>query len=98
MVIGSHNPPTHNGFKIMLGKKPFFGGDILRLGKIAAEGQFPRGNGNVREQYVLDDYVARLLKDYDGTRDLHVAWDAGNGSTGEALQNWWPSSRASTSC
>ena len=36
------------------------------------------------EQYVLDDYVARLLKDYDGTRDLHVAWDAGNGATGEA--------------
>ena len=86
MVTGSHNPPTHNGFKIMLGKKPFFGADILRLGKIAGEGQFPRGNGNVREQYVLDDYVARLLKDYDGTRDLHVAWDAGNGATGEALQ------------
>jgi len=86
MVTGSHNPPTHNGFKVMLGKKPFFGPDILRLGKIAAEGKFPRGNGNLREQYVLDDYVARVLKDYDGTRDLHVAWDAGNGATGEALQ------------
>ena len=86
MVTGSHNPPTHNGFKVMLGKKPFFGADILRLGKIAAESQFPRGNGTLREQYVLDDYVARLLKDYDGTRDLHVAWDAGNGATGEALQ------------
>jgi phosphomannomutase len=86
MVTGSHNPPTHNGFKIMLGKKPFFGADILRLGKIAAAGQLPRGSGNVREQYVLDDYVARLLKDYDGTRDLYVAWDAGNGATGEALQ------------
>ena len=86
MVTGSHNPPTHNGFKVMLGKKPFFGPDILRMGKIAAEGKFPRGNGNLREQYVLDDYVARVLKDYDGTRDLHVAWDAGNGATGEALQ------------
>ncbi len=86
MVTGSHNPPTHNGFKVMLGKKPFFGTDILRLGTIAAEGKFPRGSGTVREQYVLDDYVARLLKDYDGTRDLHVAWDAGNGATGEALQ------------
>jgi phosphomannomutase len=85
MVTGSHNPPTHNGFKVMLGKKPFFGADISRLGKIAADGQFPRGNGNLREEYVLDDYVARLLKDYDGTRDLHVAWDAGNGATGEAL-------------
>jgi len=86
MVTGSHNPPTHNGFKIMLGKKPFFGADILGLGKLAAEGKFPNGSGKVSEKYVLDDYVARLLKDYDGTRDLHVAWDAGNGATGEALQ------------
>ena len=86
MVTGSHNPPTHNGFKLMLGKKPFFAGDIQRLGKIASEGKFPRGAGTVREQYVLDDYVARILKDYDGTRPLHVAWDAGNGATGEALQ------------
>jgi phosphomannomutase len=86
MVTGSHNPPTHNGFKIMLGKKPFFAGDIQRLGKIAAAGNFPRGAGTVREQPVLDDYVARILKDYDGTRPLHVAWDAGNGATGEALQ------------
>ena len=86
MVTGSHNPPTHNGFKMMLGKKPFFGADIQRLGTVAAAGKFPRGAGAVREQYVLDDYIARLLKDYDGTRDLHVAWDAGNGATGEALQ------------
>jgi len=34
----------------------------------------------------MDDYVARLLRDYDGARPLHVAWDAGNGATGEALR------------
>ncbi|HLI21998.1 MAG TPA: phosphomannomutase/phosphoglucomutase [Stellaceae bacterium] len=86
MVTGSHNPPTHNGFKLMLGKKPFFAADIQRLGKIAAAGDFPSGKGSVREQHVLDAYVDRLLKDYDGARPLHVAWDAGNGATGEALQ------------
>ena len=86
MVTGSHNPPTHNGFKLMLGKKPFFAGDIQRLGKIAAEGKFPRGAGTVSERPIRDEYVARLLQDYDGTRTLHVAWDAGNGATGEALR------------
>ena len=33
MVTGSHNPPNHNGFKMMLGKKSFFGADIQRLGR-----------------------------------------------------------------
>src|SRR5579862_2016524 len=86
MVTGSHNPPTHNGFKMVLGKKPFFARDILRLGEIAAAGAFPQGKGRISEHPVLETYVARLLKDYDGKRSLHVAWDAGNGAAGEALQ------------
>jgi phosphomannomutase len=86
MVTGSHNPPDHNGFKLMLGKKPFFAKDIQRLGAIAASGDFRHGAGRVSEQVVLDTYVARLLKDYDGTRPLAVAWDAGNGAAGEAMQ------------
>jgi phosphomannomutase len=86
MVTGSHNPPDHNGFKMMLGKKPFFAQDIQRLGEIAAAGVFSQGKGRVSEQAVLDAYVARLLKDYDGTRPLSVAWDAGNGAAGEAMQ------------
>jgi len=86
MVTGSHNPPSHNGFKLMLGKKPFFAKDIQRLGDIVARGDFPRGSGRVSERIVLDSYVARLLQDYDGARPLSVAWDAGNGAAGEAMR------------
>ena len=28
MVTGSHNPPDHNGFKMVIGGKSFFGADI----------------------------------------------------------------------
>jgi phosphomannomutase len=87
MVTGSHNPANYNGFKLMLGKKSFFGKDIERLGRIAA-GPLPAASrlGCAEPRDVIADYVARLLTDYDGTRPLQVAWDAGNGATGEALQ------------
>jgi phosphomannomutase len=85
MVTGSHNPPDHNGFKLVLGGKSFYGADIQRLGRIAAAGEFRSGAGAVSSAEVLDTYVARLLRDYDGKRALTVVWDAGNGATGEAL-------------
>lgn len=84
-VTGSHNPPTHNGFKMMLGGASFFGEDIKRLGEIAAAGDFVEGEGRAVDHPVLDQYVDRLARDYDGGRDLTVVWDAGNGATGEAL-------------
>jgi phosphomannomutase len=85
MITGSHNPADYNGFKMMLGKKSFFGAEIQALGRRAAAGEFASGKGEAHERRVLEAYVARLLKDYDGKRRLKVAWDAGNGATGEAL-------------
>jgi phosphomannomutase len=85
-VTGSHNPADYNGFKLMVGKKSFFGEDIQRLGRIAAEGRFPSGQGRAEERSVIDAYAERLLADYGGKRPLAVAWDAGNGATGEVLR------------
>jgi phosphomannomutase len=86
MVTGSHNPSSHNGFKLMIDKKPLFGEDIVRLGAIAAAGNFAVGTGKVTQRPVKDAYVDRLLGDFRGGRELRVAWDAGNGATGEVLQ------------
>ncbi len=86
MVTGSHNPANHNGFKLMLGKKSMYGDDIKRLGAVAASGDFVSGQGRAETRLVKDAYVARLLKDFSGTRKLRIAWDAGNGATGEVLQ------------
>ena len=85
MVTGSHNPPNHNGFKMMLGAGPFWGEDIQALGKIAACGAWADGRGKAQSVAVLETYVARLNADYGAERGLKVAWDAGNGAAGEAM-------------
>jgi phosphomannomutase len=84
-VTGSHNPPDHNGFKMMLGKKSLYGARIQELGRIAASGAFATGAGQIVDSPVFDAYVERLLGDFRGGRELAVVWDAGNGATGEAL-------------
>jgi phosphomannomutase len=88
MVTGSHNPPEYNGFKMMIGKKPFFGQDILELGKLAAAGDVvDEAQGHDEMVDLRDDYVARLVKDWDGgEQKLKVVWDNGNGAAGEILQ------------
>ena len=88
MVTGSHNPPDYNGFKMMLGRKPFYGAAITALGQAAAVGDVvEEASGEQAAQDVAGDYVARLLADWDGgDRMLKVIWDNGNGAAGEVLQ------------
>jgi phosphomannomutase len=59
---------------------------ISDLGVIAGQADFERGQGSSEQIDIRDEYVARLLKDYDGLRDLKVAWDNGNGASGEILR------------
>ncbi|HEY5207877.1 MAG TPA: phosphomannomutase/phosphoglucomutase [Stellaceae bacterium] len=86
MVTGSHNPANHNGFKLMLGRRSMYGDDIKQLGHIAARGDFVTGTGKVESRPVRDAYINRLLADFRPGKELTVAWDAGNGATGDVLQ------------
>ncbi len=85
MVTGSHNPPSHNGFKMVRRNKPFFGADIQRLGGMASAGPASR-IGTVSAQDVSAEYVDRLFADFRPGRPLTVVWDPGNGATGEIVQ------------
>ena len=88
MVTGSHNPPDYNGFKMMLGRKPFFGQQIQQIGCAwrAAGDVVPEAAGSEQTIDIADDYVARLLADWDGgDRMLKVVWDNGNGAAGDVL-------------
>lgn len=85
MVTGSHNPPTHNGFKFMLGRKPFYGADITRIGTIAAAGAYFEGKGAAIAKDVSAAYCQTLMEASKGSRTLKVAWDAGNGAAGNIM-------------
>lgn len=86
MITGSHNPPDYNGFKMMMGKKSFFGADIQKLGALAGKADWESGQGKVGEQNILADYAARLLKDVKPGKKLKVAWDTGNGAVGVSIR------------
>ncbi len=101
MVTGSHNPKDHNGFKLTLKDRPFFGADITNLAKIVADNDFINGEGSLENKDVEDDYIERILSDcclaesesalldeldeFEPKRKLKIAWDAGNGAAGEVM-------------
>ena len=84
-VTGSHNPPNYNGFKMMLGHAPFFGADIQDLGRMAAAGDWESGAGSSEQVDIMDQYVDRLLQNFDGGA-YNIAWDAGNGAAGPVVE------------
>jgi len=88
MVTGSHNPPSHNGFKMVFGGKPFFAEQIKRLGRVAEAGDYDaaQSGGKAVDTPLQEAYVARLLADYDGRKPLTVVWDSGNGATGAVVE------------
>ena len=90
-ITGSHNPANYNGFKMVFQGRPFFGEDIVELGRMAAAGEWASGNGTSETRLCLDAYIDRLVVGLKGIGDdrlagLRVGWDAGNGAAGPALE------------
>jgi phosphomannomutase len=90
-ITGSHNPPDYNGFKMVFRGRPFFGADILKLGEMAAAGDWDEGSGSFESRDIIDEYIARLLDgisgvDADALAKMRIGWDAGNGAAGPALE------------
>ncbi len=86
MITGSHNPPSHNGCKMLFGKLPLKDEEIQELGKICINGDFVYGSGSVEFADIFDEYVASLKNAFNSKKSLKIAWDAGNGASGEAMK------------
>jgi len=85
-ITGSHNPGNYNGFKMVFQHRSFFGEDIQTLGRMAAEGDWDEGAGEVTEAYVEDMYVERLIEGFEPSAAYRIGWDAGNGAAGPVIE------------
>jgi phosphomannomutase len=83
MVTGSHNPPTHNGFKFMLGKDSLYGAGIKELE--SSNVWVAGGKGTLETLNIFQAYVGALAAALTGKKPLKAAWDAGNGAAGEVM-------------
>jgi phosphomannomutase len=87
MVTGSHNPPDHNGFKLLLGGEPVFG---RALQELVATAPIARVGGSLCEFNLGGDsgagaYIERLAAIGEGAPALHVIWDCGSGAVGAVI-------------
>jgi phosphomannomutase/phosphoglucomutase len=82
MITGSHNPPEHNGFKMMSGEDTLYGKTIQALYEIVRKGVFPRGEGRVAALDVVPEYQDYVARNVRFARAVKVVIDAGNGTGG----------------
>jgi phosphomannomutase/phosphoglucomutase len=81
MITGSHNPAQYNGFKVAVGKTTIHGEQIQEVRRIAEDGNFASGNGEVSETSLFEDYRDYLRESFGSLpRQLKVVVDCGNGT------------------
>lgn len=88
MITGSHNPGDQNGFKMVMHKSSFYGDDIKKLAEIAFKGEYSSGEGGIEEVDISSKYIDEMLEknNLGSLSDLKVAWDPGNGATGQIVE------------
>ncbi|MBN1826263.1 MAG: phosphomannomutase/phosphoglucomutase [Candidatus Eisenbacteria bacterium] len=82
MITGSHNPPEFNGIKICHGTTPIFGPAIQEIRKLAEAEDFESGEGALRTDDVVPDYIDEVAAGLRLARPVRVAVDCGNGTAG----------------
>lgn len=82
-VTGSHNPPDHNGFKIVVGRTTIYGEAIRDLERLIDSREFASGEGSEQTYPILAAYRGFLAEHFGKVAGgLRVVVDSGNGSAG----------------
>ncbi|MDD8014160.1 MAG: phosphomannomutase/phosphoglucomutase [Acidobacteriota bacterium] len=82
MITGSHNPPEHNGFKMMAGEDTLYGETIREIHRIIQGGRFAEGRGACADYDLVPEYTDYVLNNVKLSRGMRVVVDAGNGTAG----------------
>jgi len=83
MVTASHNPWNHNGFKIVLNGKTLSDKGIQEIVARIQRREFSSGEGVVREQNIIPDYIDAICAHLTLKKPMKVVIDAGNGAASE---------------
>ncbi len=92
MVTGSHNPPTHNGFKMMRIEGSVHGDQIVELAQRATQlsPTATETQGSLTTMSVTADYIQAMqdkagdyLSQVDASQTF--VWDCGNGAAGAVV-------------
>ena len=79
MLTGGHNPPSHNGVKVVIGGETLEGPAIQALRQRVERGDFVAGSGRIDHYDLVPEYIERVLSDTQLGRSLKVVMDCGNG-------------------
>ncbi len=86
MVTGSHNGPEYNGLKIVLGGNTLSEEKIIALKDRISASNFSSGNGNVKSEEILAEYLRRIGEDIPVAfgNSFKLVVDCGNGAASVA--------------
>jgi len=82
MVTASHNPPNHNGIKMMIAGQSLSSQQIQLIRQRVETGDFAVGQGMLEQRDVVADYLDYICERIHLSRPLKVVIDCGNGAAG----------------
>lgn len=82
MLTGSHNPPNHNGLKVVLAGETLHGKDVKALYTRIREQDFLSGHGQVTAYQIEQEYLEEVASRVKVDKPLKLVIDSGNGVTG----------------